>query len=154
MEFTIATLSDIGQLVEMRILYIFEYFAEVTNAQEQQIRRQLPAYFKKHMGQDMTAFIAKEQDKIIATVILIKIEKPANPKFVTGVIGEVLSVYTCKDYRRQGIAKHLMEMLLSYSKEQGFDFVELKASEDGYPLYKSVGFDEERISYALMKYII
>lgn len=154
MEFTVAKKSDIEELVEMRMLYIFEYFEAVTDAQAQEIKKQLPDYFKKHMGQDMTAFIAREQDKMVATAILIKMEKPANPKFVKGIIGEVLSVYTCKEYRRQGIAKQLMKMLISYSKEQGFDLIELKASEDGYPLYKSVGFVDEKISYALMKYII
>lgn len=154
MGITIATYNDIEQLIQMRMLYILEDFKEVTNAQKQKIEQQLPEYFKKHIGKDMVAFIAKEQDEIIATAILLKIEKPANPRFVTGVIGEVLSVYTCERYRRQGIAKHLLEKLLSYAKEQKFDFVELKSTDDGYLLYKGLGFVDEKISYALMKYII
>ncbi|MBC3798146.1 GNAT family N-acetyltransferase [Acetobacterium tundrae] len=154
MEFSIAADSDIEQLIQMRMLYIFEDFKKVTSDQKQAIEQQLPEYFKKHIGKDMIAFIAKEQNKIVATALLLKIEKPANPRSITGIIGEVLSVYTCTKYRRQGIAKLLMEMLLSYSKEQKIDFIELKATEDGYSLYKDLGFVDEKISYALMKYII
>lgn len=66
----------------------------------------------------------------------------------------MLNVYTCKEYRRQGIARNLMETLLSYSREQKLDFIELKATEDGYPLYKNLGFADEKIPCASMKYVI
>jgi GNAT superfamily N-acetyltransferase len=154
MEFVIATDRDIEQLVQMRMLYICEHFKEITDIQKGKIQKQLPDYFKKHIGKDVIPFIAKEQEQMVATAILLKVEKPANPRFVTGVIGEVLNVYTRKEYRRQGIARQLMEMLLSYSREQFFDYVELKSTEDGYPLYKDLGFTDEKISCALMKYVI
>lgn len=154
MEFTIATNSDIEQLVQMRMFYIFEHFKGTTDTQIEKIQQQLPDYFKKHIGKDIIAFIAKEQDKVVATAILFIIEKPANPRFVTGRIGEVLNVYTCKEYRRQGIARNLMETLLSYSREQKLDFIELKATEDVYPLYKNLGFSDDKISCASMKYVI
>lgn len=154
MEFKVATNNDIEQLVKMRMLYIYEDFENITSEQKLKIEEQLPKYFRKHLGKDMIAFIAKENDIIVATAMLLIIEKPANLRFLNGIIGEVLSVYTCKEYRRQGIAKNLIKMLLSYSKEQKLSFVELKATDDGYPLYKSLGFVDEKISYDLMKYII
>ncbi|MDD3413857.1 MAG: GNAT family N-acetyltransferase [Lachnospiraceae bacterium] len=154
MEFMIAADSDIEQLVQMRMFYIFEHFKGATDTQIEKIQQQLPDYFEKHIGRDIIAFIAKEQNKVVATAFLFIIEKPANPRFVTGRIGEVLNVYTRKEYRRQGIAKCLMETLLAYSKEQKLDFVELKATEDGYPLYKNLGFSDEKISCASMKYVI
>ena len=81
-------------------------------------------------------------------------EKPANVVFQTGRTGFVLNVYTKPDYRKQGIAKKLMKMLLSDAERFKLDFVELKASKDGYNLYKSIGFKEVFSEYTEMKYII
>ena len=81
-------------------------------------------------------------------------EKPANVVFQTGRTGFVLNVYTKPDYRKQGIAKKLMKMLLSDAERFKLDFVELKASKDGYNLYKSIGFKGVFSEYREMKYII
>lgn len=154
MEFKQATYEDIEQLVQMRMKYLEEDFKEMTDSQRESIGNQLPRYFSKHLGNDMVAFVAKEQNTIISTALLLIIEKPANPRFLTGEIGEVLSVYTVQEYRRKGIAGKLMQMLLSYAKERALDFVELKATQDGYPLYKQLGFKENQSSCVSMKYDI
>ena len=154
MEFNKAGIEDIDQLVNMRMAYINENFGEISETQKTTIETELPKYFSRHLGKDMIAFVAKDQGEIIATTMLVVIEKPANPRFITGKIGEVLSVYTSPKYRRQGIAKQLMLQLLSYAKEQQIDLVELKATKDGYPLYKQLGFEEEKSANVSMKYTI
>lgn len=154
MELSIATHNDIDQLVKMRMLYLKEHFKEITEVQKKSIEEQLPRYFTKHLGEDMIAFVAKDNNKIISTAFLIIMEKPANLNFMTGVIGEVLNVYTCNEYRRRGIATQLMKMLIDDAKEHRLDFLELKATKDGYPLYKKLGFNESKATGVLMKYII
>ena len=154
MEFNKAGLEDVSQLVNMRMMYINENFGEISETQKATIETELPKYFSRHLGKDMMAFVAKDEGEIIATAMFVVIEKPANPRFVTGKIGEVLSVYTCPKYRRQGIAKQVMTQLLSYAKEQQIDLVELKATKDGYPLYKQLGFEEEKSANVSMKYTI
>ncbi len=154
MEFSIATHDDIDQLVEMRMLYLYEHFKEITETSKKSIEESLPRYFSHHLGENMIAFVARENNKIVSTAFLMIIEKPANPNFITGLIGEVLNVYTCKEHRRQGIAKHLMQMLLAYAKEHKLDFIELKATSDGYVLYKNLGFKKVTATNPSMKYII
>ena len=48
----------------------------------------------------------------------------------------------------------LIKMLLQESKEMNLDFVELKATESGYNLYKSLGFEDVISKYHNMKFII
>ncbi len=153
MEFAVATHDDIEELIKMRMFYLYEYFKEITEEQKKSIMEQLPQYFTRHLGKDMMAFVAKENNTIISTAFLVIMEKPANLNFITGTIGEVLNVYTCKEYRRQGIARQLMEMLIDYAKACKLDFLELKATSDGYPLYKKLGFNETQHSGVLMKYM-
>jgi GNAT superfamily N-acetyltransferase len=52
----------------------------------------------------------------------------------------VLNVYTEPAYRRRGLARQLMYTLIDWCRAQGFAFVQLHASDDGRPLYESLGF--------------
>ena len=36
--------------------------------------------------------------------------------------------------------------------ELGLDFIELKATKEGYPLYKKLGFEEQHSTYTPMKF--
>ncbi len=154
MEYVLATKNDIEQLVDMRIAYLKEDMVDMTEEQIQAVREQLPDYFKHHLGNDILGFIVKNNKDILSTALLLIIHKPANPNFMHGKVGEVLNVYTKPEYRHQGMAKGIMKNLLAYAKDLGLDFVELSATEQGYPLYKSLGFLESSSHYRKMKYII
>ncbi|MEO8049360.1 MAG: GNAT family N-acetyltransferase [Acidobacteriota bacterium] len=53
----------------------------------------------------------------------------------------ILNVYVHQRYRRQGIAKAMMEALISWCRLQEFDCICLHASTDGRPLYELLGFE-------------
>ena len=52
----------------------------------------------------------------------------------------ILNVYTEPEYRRRGIARRLMQTMVDWCRQAGFQSVSLHASEDGRPLYESMGF--------------
>jgi GNAT superfamily N-acetyltransferase len=52
----------------------------------------------------------------------------------------ILNVYTEAAYRRQGLARALMDRMIGWCRERGFQTVTLDASEDGRRLYESLGF--------------
>jgi GNAT superfamily N-acetyltransferase len=52
----------------------------------------------------------------------------------------VLNVYCEPAWRRQGLARRLMEHAVGWAKERGYTAVELHASDEGRPLYESMGF--------------
>jgi GNAT superfamily N-acetyltransferase len=54
--------------------------------------------------------------------------------------GMVSSVYTLPDYRRKGIARQLMQMLIARAQELHIRRLVLWASEMGEPLYENLGF--------------
>lgn len=62
---------------------------------------------------------------------------PANP---TGLSGYVYNVATDPDQRRRGFSRACMTALLDWYRTRGITHVELKASPDGEPLYRSLGF--------------
>lgn len=63
--------------------------------------------------------------------------------------GNILNVYTAEGFRRRGLARRLMEVVLKWCRENGVDTVILHASAEGRELYESMGFqatNEMRLS--------
>jgi len=52
----------------------------------------------------------------------------------------ILNVYTYPEYRRQGIARRLMQTIIEWCRQAGFQAVSLHTSDDGRALYESLGF--------------
>ena len=50
------------------------------------------------------------------------------------------SVYIEPSFRRRGIGRRLTHTIISWCREQGFRWIYLHASEQGRPLYESLGF--------------
>lgn len=146
-----AALSDLRQVIEMRVAYLSEEFPDIPAEKLQGIAEALPTYFKQHLGRDLLAFLAEEDGKAVAAVMLLLTEKPANPNFPTGKTGTVVNVYTLPKYRRQGLAEGLMQLLITEAKERGLDYLDLKATGAGQPLYEKLGFRAEQSSYLPMK---
>ena len=54
--------------------------------------------------------------------------------------GLIVNVFTEPEWRRRGIAKLLMEQMISWSRGQNLDDLVLHASEHGRALYEQLGF--------------
>ena len=50
-------------------------------------------------------------------------------------------MYTDPEFRRQGIARRLMQTMIDWCRKEGFVRVDLHASDKGRPLYESLGFE-------------
>ncbi len=152
LEFRRACHGDISVLVEMRILYSIETYGGISEAFENRMRTELPSYFERHLGKDLFAYLALENGEAVSSAMLLVEEKPINPALPDGRTGVVLNVFTKPEHRRKGLARRLMEMLISEAGEAGIDYIELKATESGYPLYKKLGFDEKNHKNIYMTY--
>ena len=105
-----------------------------------------------HLNRDLFIYMIREEQTIVSCAFLLVIEKPMSPAFINGRTGTVLNVYTCPADRHRGYAKMIMGTLLEKAKELKLSVVDLKSTEDGYPLYKLVGFDDDCSKYHLMKW--
>lgn len=57
-----------------------------------------------------------------------------------GKRAHIMNVYTRSNYRRQGIALKMMEMLIEEAKQKGITEISLDATKPGRPLYEKCGF--------------
>lgn len=67
----------------------------------------------------------------------LRLGGPGNP---SGRTGYVYNVVTDEAYRRRGFSRACMEALLGWFAEGGVSTVDLRATADGEPLYRALGF--------------
>lgn len=147
-----AEIADVDLLTELRIAYLKEDLGKLDEEDIKKIRRDLPDYFRRNLNENIFCYLIREKEEIVACAFLLVVEKPMSPAFITGKTGTVLNVYTNPAYRHKGYAKKIMNKLLSDAVVKNLSVVELKSTEAGYHLYKSVGFTDEVSKYHVMKW--
>ena len=149
-----ATISDIPELVRLRILYMIDDFGSLTDEERESMEKQLPGYFERELGKKLIAFVARAEGRLVSAAYLLIIEKPANPFFLNGLDSEVLSVYTEEEYRGKGICTSLMKNMIEYAREHKICRIDLVATDEGYPRYKKLGFEDKAQKYTDMRLMV
>ena len=145
-----ARISDIDALVDLRIRYLTEDHGRLEEQEADAIAEKLPEYFRTHLNKDLFCYIVRDGKEMVSCAFLLIVEKPMSPAFINGRTGIVLNVYTCPACRRRGYAGRIIESLLSEAKKMEISVIKLKATMDGYPLYRSAGFIEDSSKYRMM----
>ena len=136
MEYRMADASDIDMLMNVRLSmlrivndlpvdYIFDDKL-VTNSRR---------YFL-----DQTTVVAVDDGRCVACASMSYIEIMPTFSHTSGKRAHLMNVYTEKDYRRRGIARQLVNMLIEDARVHGATEISLDATESGRPLYESMGF--------------
>lgn len=98
------------------------------------------AFFEKADQTTVLAF--DETDTVIGCATMCYIEVMPTFSHPTGKRAHLMNVYTNRQYRRQGIAMHMIKILIEETKKRGVTEISLDATESGRLLYKKCGFIE------------
>lgn len=137
-----ATIDDISALVDNRILFAIELSGGQSVEDIQSLRNQMTNYFSKAI-QDNTciSFIAK-CDGIVAGIGSVHLrEMPGNFKNPSGKWGYIMNMYTIPSFRRKGICKNILNVLVEEGKKYGYYAFELHATKEGEKVYSQEGFE-------------
>ena len=150
-----ATVADIDELIELRLAYLTDDFGELDGEQVLQLREVLPGYFQWHLQRDLLAFVARDDEGcMVSCAWLLLVEKPPSPRFPNGRTGVLFNVYTRPAWRRRGLARQVMGALIEESYQRQLDVIELHATDDGYPLYRSLGFADDSNTHKAMRMML
>lgn len=138
MEYRVTDANDIDMLMDVRLSmlrivndlpvdYIFDDELVVSS------RR----YF---LEGDQTTVVAVDDGRCVACASMSYIEIMPTFSHTSGKRAHLMNVYTEKDYRRRGIARQLVNMLIEDARVHGATEISLDATESGRPLYESMGF--------------
>ena len=133
------TEADVPTFVTMRITQLKEEGAQ----SDLDIEPALTAYYQKHLADGtFVSWLAVDGEKIVGTSGMSFVEKPPYYSNPTGKIGLLSSMYTNPDYRRQGIARKLLDCVVQEARDYGCGAVWITASEMGVLLYTAYGFEK------------
>lgn len=133
------TQNELEIFIEMRINQLREEGAK----EEMDLKPALRDYYNRHMADGtFVSWLAVDGDKIVGTSGMSFVEKPPYFGCPSGKMGLLSSMFTAKEYRRQGIAKELLTRVMEEAKEYGCKTVQITASDMGVLLYTDYGFEK------------
>ena len=138
MEYRITNEKDIGQLMDIRLemLRIVNSLPEDYTFPAELVENSR-RYF---ISGDQTTVIAEDNGTAAGCASISYIEMMPTFSHPTGRRGHLMNVYTKASYRRQGIARRMVEMLIADAMEKGATEISLDATDSGKPLYEALGF--------------
>ncbi|MCC8042874.1 MAG: GNAT family N-acetyltransferase [Oscillospiraceae bacterium] len=129
--------NELETFITMRIRQLREEGA----MEDIDLRPALRSYYKKHMNDGtFVSWIVLDGEKIVGTSGMSFVEKPPYFGCPSGRIGLLSSMFTDDDYRRRGIAKKLLSLVVEEAKKYGCGTIQITASDMGVLLYTDFGF--------------
>lgn len=137
-----ASVEDLDAVVRLRLALFMDLEQEGTRqggealveATRRYLREALPAgTFAAWLGETETG-------EAVACAGLASFERPPAPGAIDAREGYVLNMYTAPEWRRKGLARAMMEAVLAHARQSKLNKLWLHASDDGRPLYESLGF--------------
>jgi GNAT superfamily N-acetyltransferase len=100
------------------------------------------AYLREHLGSLLRAWVIEGEGRVVASGAVLFNSWVPRPGDNTGKTALLHSVYTDPPYRRQGLARRIMEAMLAECARLGLHTINLHASDAGRPIYESMGFKQ------------
>ena len=136
--FKIATNDDIDLLMSSRLEMLkvvnnlpqdYEYSDEIVSESRD--------YF---LNGDQVTVLALDGDVVAGCASMSFMRIMPTFSHPTGKRAHLMNVYTRSEYRRQGIARKMVNMLIDETWKRGATEISLDATKMGRPLYESLGF--------------
>lgn len=138
MEYRIATAKDIDLLMRSRLEMLkvvnglpadYQYDEVIVNESRD--------YF---LNGDHITVLVIDNGEVIGCASMSFMRIMPTFSHPTGKRAHLMNVYTRSEYRRQGIARKMVEILIDETWKRGATEISLDATTMGRPLYESLGF--------------
>lgn len=131
--------DDLTLFITMRIKQLREEGA----TEDIDLRPALQDYYTRHMADGTFVFwLAVDSERIVGTSGMSFVEKPPYFGCPSGKMGLLSSMFTDPEYRRQGIARKLLSLVVEEARNYGCGTVQITASNMGVLLYSNFGFEK------------
>lgn len=141
-----AKVEDIDTLVSLRIKQLKD-----EGNDEKDISENLKKFYYKNLkNESLILYVGEDDNKIIATGGILIYNLVPYFENETGIIANVVNMYTDIYYRRQNIASKILISAINEGKTKGIKVFRVSASKYGKFLYKSNGFLKKENSYELI----
>ena len=137
-----AKIADASLVLTMRLAFLAdhrrttpdEFSSEFVTATERFVTEQL------RLGMMRSWFAETDSDECVGVVSVLLLDMAPRPEDLRTKEGYVINMYVAPEARGQGIGRHLATACQEFANAAGVRRLLLHATDDGMPLYRSVGF--------------
>ena len=141
LEYKRATLADLDILVETRVEVLRAANRLDASADMTQVERETRAYYRSALADGThTAYLVFDGDLFVGAGGVSYYSVMPTYHNPTGQKAYIMNMYTRPPYRRQGIARRTLDLLVRDAESRGVRAISLEATEMGRPLYEAYGF--------------
>lgn len=139
MEIRFADKNDIDELMRIRV----EMLRVVNNkSDDYEFSDELLECSRRYFLQGFqTTVLVLDNGRAVGCASVSYIDIMPTFSHPTGRRGHIMNVYTHAEYRRQGLARKMLNMLIDDAKSKGATELSLDATDQGRPLYEAMGFE-------------
>lgn len=153
MNFRKADFEDIELIVNTRVILIDED-SGLNENERKSLYESNKVYIQNAMKQDtFISFLAFDEDVFVGIASACLYAVLPGKKLPDGKNAYIQNVYVLPSYRRKGVGKKLISMVISEVKERGYTRITLHATKMGSELFNNCGFqNSENIGLTEMVY--
>lgn len=136
-----ATLQDLDVLTEIRIEVLLAANQLPPDTDMREVKAQSRAYYQQALqNASHTAILVFDGDAFIAAGGVSYYQVMPTYHNPTGKKAYIMNMYTRPAYRRRGIARKTLDLLVQDARKKGITSISLEATAMGRPLYEQYGF--------------
>ena len=136
-----ATTDDLPEILrQRRAMYLDMDYAD-SPALAQMLSSCEPYLRQALTDHSFRSWMALSGDEILGGGAVLISPWPSHPYDLECRRATILNVYVYPQFRRQGVARRLMQTIIAWCQQENFASVFLHASKDGRALYESLAFE-------------
>ncbi len=153
LEYKKATIEDLEELVRTRIIVLRAANKLSVDVDMSAVERESYAYYKRALESgEHIAYLVYDEDTFVGAGGVSFYQVMPTYHNASGRKAYIMNMYTSPEYRRRGIAYHMLDLLVKAAKERGISQISLEATQAGRPLYEKYGFVKMDDEMELVKY--
>lgn len=141
--YKVATIDDVAMICHFRKTQLIQNGAVFKESIDEDLIRFFENNFKNNTIYQIFAY---QNNKAIATGAFLIYSYPPSHVNKTGKIAYISNMFTFPEYRKQGIATHILHLLEEEAKRRGITSAKLAASPSGKPLYEKNGYTPDHLA--------
>jgi GNAT superfamily N-acetyltransferase len=135
-------MEQINVFINMR-LELFRELGEISNNDNiTELITATKEYFASNIGKNLLSWGIVFDGKIVSVASLCLFSRIPYHENLYGKEGYILNVYTLPSYRKRGMARKLINVIIDYAQENGIAKLWLNTSEQGKSTYTTCGFND------------
>ncbi len=136
-----AAVHDMDMLTQTRIRVLRAANRLSDDVDLSEVERQSRAYYRWALQADMhIAYLVFDGERFVGSGGVSFFRVLPTCHIPSGEKAYIMNMYTVPEYRRRGIARHVLDLLVRDSCRRGITAIMLEATAAGRPLYEKYGF--------------